>query len=104
MKKKWKNFILTFISLCHAHSHRCRLPVGLLRATVAVIQRSGGVHGGHIRKKDRTVRGMAAAAQHLLVAVGGEPQVLEELLQVAGGELGGAPVAVANIRLQIFNA
>lgn len=63
------------------------------RAIVDVVDWSAGVNGRDIREVNRTVRG-PAVAQHLLVGVAGQSQMLEELLQVAGGRFGRSPIPV----------
>lgn len=79
---------------------RLAVSVGLLRTTVDVVQRPGRVHGGHVREEHGTVRGVTAAAQHFLVTVRREPQVLEKLLQVTRRRLGRSPVSITYIRLE----
>lgn len=67
------------------------------RVVVHIVDRSARIHSRNVREKYRAV-GRATVAQHLLIAVAGQAQVFEELLEVAGGGLWWSPVAVTDIR------
>lgn len=66
---------------------------------IDVIDRPARVHRGDVREEHGTIRG-AAVTQHVLVTVGAEAQLFEELFEVTDGRFGRSVIAVADVRFR----